>query len=40
MPRSVIRALGILKKSIAKINVEYGLDEKISNAIVEAATEV
>jgi len=26
MPKSIISAFGTLKKAIAKINVEYGLD--------------
>lgn len=41
MPKSLVRALGIQKKSAALTNVEIGdLDEKIGNAIVQAADEV
>ncbi len=41
MPRSLIRALGILKCAAAKVNMELGeLDKKIGEAIVQAATEV
>lgn len=37
MPLPVIHAFGILKKAAALINREYGLDEKIVNAISKAA---
>ncbi|KAI9317935.1 fumarate hydratase [Dichotomocladium elegans] len=41
MPPALIKAFGILKKAAAKANMEYGiLDEKIGNAIVQAADEV
>lgn len=40
MPRPIIRAFGILKKCAAKANLKYGLDGKIADAIIEAATEV
>ena len=40
MPIPIIRSFGILKKCIAKINVRYGLDPKIADAIVKAADEV
>lgn len=41
MPKPVIRAFAILKKSVAKINsTQYGLDPKIGNAIVKAADDV
>lgn len=41
MPASLVRALGIIKYSAAKTNMESGdLDSKIGNAICEAATEV
>jgi len=36
----VIKAFGILKKAAAKVNVEFGLDEKIANAIISASDEV
>lgn len=41
MPKPFIRALGILKRSAAVVNMKLGvLDEKTGNAIVQAATEV
>ncbi|KAL4467684.1 hypothetical protein ABPG74_013019 [Tetrahymena malaccensis] len=40
MPKSVIRAFGILKKSAAKVNQRYALDVKKASAIMEAADEV
>ena len=40
MPVPIIRAFGVLKKCAAKINVRYGLDPKISEAIIKASDEV
>ncbi|KAI8391231.1 fumarate hydratase [Radiomyces spectabilis] len=40
MPPALIRAFGILKKAAALINVGYGLDKKLADAIVQAADEV
>jgi fumarate hydratase, class II len=41
MPREVIRALGLIKKAAALVNVELGLlDRKLADAIVRAADEV
>ncbi|GAQ83118.1 Fumarase [Klebsormidium nitens] len=40
MPEPLIEAFGILKASAAKVNMTYGLDEKIGRAIISAATEV
>lgn len=40
MPLPVIKAFGILKKAAAKANLKYGLEEKIGNAIIQAADEV
>lgn len=41
MPRSLIRALGILKRSAAKVNQDLGvLDDKLASAIMQAADEV
>jgi len=40
MPESVIRSFGILKKAAAIVNMEYGLDKKIGEAIVKACDEV
>jgi fumarate hydratase class II len=34
MPLPVVRAFGILKKSAAKANINYGLDSKIANAVM------
>ncbi|KAL6978352.1 fumarase fum1 [Sarracenia purpurea var. burkii] len=40
MPEPIIRAFGILKKCVAKVNLEYGLDPSIGKAIIQAAQEV
>ncbi|CAN4091381.1 unnamed protein product [Withania somnifera] len=40
MPEPIIRAFGILKKCAAKVNMEYGLDQSIGKAIMQAAEEV
>ena len=41
MPLPLVRALGVLKRASAVVNMRLGvLDEKIGNAIVDAATEV
>lgn len=40
MPEPIVRAFGILKKCAAKVNMEYGLDPTIGNAIMQAAQEV
>ncbi len=41
MPTPIIRSLGILKKCAAKTNTEnFGLDPKLSGAIIQAADEV
>ena len=40
MPTPLIRSFGILKKCVAKINLRYGLEKHISEAIVKAADEV
>lgn len=40
MPLSVIRAMAIVKKCAAKVNLVYGLKEDMSKAIVKAADEV
>ena len=37
MPTPVVRAFGILKKCAAKVNLQYGLDPKIANAIMQAS---
>ena len=40
MPLSVIRAMAIIKKCCAKVNMEYGLKADIGNAIINSANEV
>ncbi|KAK9945727.1 hypothetical protein M0R45_011226 [Rubus argutus] len=40
MPEPIIRAFGVLKKCAAKLNMEYGLDQTIGKAIMQAAQEV
>ncbi|KIV90730.1 fumarate hydratase, class II [Exophiala mesophila] len=40
MPDGVVRAFGILKGAAAKVNMRYGLDPKIGEAIQQAAAEV
>lgn len=40
MPIPIVRAFGILKKCCAIVNLRYGLDPKISEAIVKASDEV
>ena len=40
MPVPVVRAFGLLKKSAARANLNYGLDERIANAIIQASDEV
>jgi fumarate hydratase class II len=40
MPIPVVRAFGILKKAAAKANLEFGLEKKIGEAIIQAANEV
>ena len=36
----IVKAFGILKKAAAKVNMLYGLDEKIANVIIKASDEV
>lgn len=41
MPAEFIKAFALVKKSIAQVNLDnYGLDAKIGDAIIQAATEV
>ncbi|KAK7513711.1 fumarate hydratase class II [Phyllosticta citriasiana] len=40
MPPPIVRAFGILKGAAAEVNMRYGLDPKIGNAIKQAAQEV
>lgn len=34
MPVPVVRAFGILKKSAAKANLDYGLEPKVADAMI------
>ncbi|KEF61871.1 fumarate hydratase, class II [Exophiala aquamarina CBS 119918] len=40
MPEGVVRAFGILKGAAATVNMKYGLDPKVGEAIQQAASEV
>jgi fumarate hydratase class II len=40
MPEPLIKAFGILKKASAQVNMTYGLNEKVGQAIMQAADEV
>jgi fumarate hydratase class II len=40
MPIPLIRAFAIVKKAAAKVNIGFGLDPKVANAIQQAADEV
>jgi len=40
MPKPVITAFGLIKKACAQVNMVYGMDATIGNAIVAAADEV
>lgn len=40
MPLSVVKAMAIIKKAAAKVNMEVGLKPEIGNAIINAANEV
>ncbi|BCR89641.1 class II fumarate hydratase [Aspergillus chevalieri] len=40
MPEAVIKAFGILKCAAATVNMKFGLDPKVGEAIKQAATEV
>ncbi|KAJ7515874.1 hypothetical protein O6H91_22G032500 [Diphasiastrum complanatum] len=40
MPDQLIQAFGVLKKAVARVNIEYGLDPSIGRAIIQAAQEV
>lgn len=40
MPIPVVRAFGYLKKAAALANLNYGLEEKIAKAIIQASDEV
>lgn len=37
MPTPVVRAFGVLKKCAAKVNMNYGLDPKVAEAIIKAS---
>lgn len=40
LPPALIKAFGILKQAASHVNMTYGLDPKIGNAISQAAGEV
>ena len=40
MPEPLIKAFGVLKKAASIVNVGYGLDPKVGEAIQKAADEV
>jgi fumarate hydratase class II len=40
MPEPLIKAFGIIKRAAATVNITYGLDQKIGEAIIKAADEV
>lgn len=40
MPLPVVEAFGLLKKSCAKVNEQFGLDKNVSKAIADACDEV
>ncbi|XP_053608509.1 fumarate hydratase, mitochondrial-like isoform X2 [Plodia interpunctella] len=40
MPFPIIVAFGILKKAAAKVNIEFGLEKKIAEAIIQACEDV
>ena len=40
MPEPLIKAFGVLKKAASIVNVSYGLDPKVGEAIQKAADEV
>jgi fumarate hydratase, class II len=40
MPLPVVRAFGLLKKAAAQANKNFGLDNKVADAIIKAADEV
>ena len=40
MPETLIKAFGILKKSAALVNKQFGLPENIAEAIAKASDEV
>ena len=40
MPLPVVKAFGLLKKSAAKANLNFGLEEQTANAIIQACDEI
>ena len=40
MPLPVVKAFGLLKKAAAKTNLNYGLEPKIANAMIQACDEI
>jgi fumarate hydratase class II len=40
MPAPLIKAFGVLKKAAAEVNMTYGMDKKVGEAVKAAADEV
>lgn len=40
MPKPIIHAFSILKKSAAKVNIKYNLKREIGKAIMQACDEI
>ena len=40
MPIPIVRSFGILKKCAAQVNLRFGLDPKVADAIIKASDEV
>lgn len=40
MPEPIVKAFGLVKKAAATVNITYGLDKKVGDAIIQAADEV
>ena len=40
LPQPLIKAFGVLKKAAAIVNIGYGMDQKVGEAIQEAADDV
>lgn len=40
MPFELIQAMAVIKRAMAKVNLQFGLDREVSHAIQQAASEV
>ncbi|GBG81985.1 hypothetical protein CBR_g34165, partial [Chara braunii] len=40
VPYQIVQALALLKKCAAKVNIQYGLPERIANAVAQASKEI